>query len=255
MGKFDRKVAIITGASSGIGAATAIAFAKEGAKLAIIGRNKERLAKTAELCRSSSASEVLEIIADISKFDALKEIVDRVVAKYSDIHVLVNNAAFANVGEISELTHEVYASSFDTNVRAAVFLSQYALPHLKETKGSIVNVSSAYGIRGRPRFVTYGMTKAALDHFTKGFAAECAGFGVRINSINPGGVDTGLSLDQLPPGDLREKMIEGWDYVQKHQKLGILQPETVATSILFLCESSHVTGTLLLVDGGLLLPV
>nr|XP_039263670.1 uncharacterized oxidoreductase SERP2049-like isoform X1 [Styela clava] len=248
MKRFCSKVVIVTGASSGIGAATAIAFAKEGARLAICGRNIERLGETSNICKEHGA-EVLEIAEDLSEFSNIENIINKTIEKYSAIDVLINNAGRTLRGPIAELEVKDFESLYRTNLRAPVFLCKYALPHLKETKGCVVNVSSVSGMKIWPRQnnVHYGMLKCALDHFAKGFSAECAPFGVRVSNINPGFVDTGILERQNIPKEVVDKCVADFE---KTHILGIMKPDTIADGILFLCSSPHITGITLPIDSG-----
>ncbi|XP_039248594.2 meso-2,3-butanediol dehydrogenase-like isoform X2 [Styela clava] len=200
---FSGKVVIITGASSGIGAATAIAFSKEGAKLSICGRNKERLSETAKECQENGAE------TEETDFDMMFRIL----------------------------------------VRAPVFLCKYALPHLKKTKGCVVNVSSVASLCTKIGDLPYQMFKCALNHFTKGFAAECSPFGIRVNSINPAVVMTRFAETSGFSMEVMDKVVERF---KNNHPLGIIQPETIAAGIMFLCTSPHITGILLPVDSGFL---
>lgn len=246
MGKFTGKVAIVTGASSGIGAATALALAKEGAKVAISGRNQERLSKTAKSCRDAGA-EVLEIIGDLGKIDIVESVVKKTVEKFSAIDILINNAGYGMTGPISNVSVEEFDDLFKANIRAPVFLCKFALPHLKKTKGCIVNVSSVAGLKATANFVPYAMTKSALDHFTRGFSAECAPVGVRVNSINPAAVMTRFGERLGVPKEVYDAHFER---IKKSHHFGIIQPEAIADAILFLCSSGHITGIQLPVDSG-----
>ncbi|XP_077972450.1 putative oxidoreductase TM_0325 isoform X1 [Styela clava] len=248
MEKFSEKVVIITGASSGIGEATAVAFSKQVAKLTICGRNKERLEETAKKCRDNGA-EVLQIVGDLSKFEELKPVIDITVSKFSRIDILINNAGRLEHCPISELQLDLFEDLFAILVRAPVFLCKYALPHLKETKGCVVNVSSTASLKTFPLTfnVSYEMFKAALDNFTRGFSAECASYGVRVNSINPGVVKTRLVENSKYTKEQFEKIMENFS---KIHKLGFMEPETIADGIVFLCSSSHITGIMLPVDSG-----
>nr|XP_039263671.1 uncharacterized oxidoreductase TM_0325-like isoform X2 [Styela clava] len=173
MKRFCSKVVIVTGASSGIGAATAIAFAKEGARLAICGRNIERLGETSNICKEHGA-EVLEIAEDLSEFSNIENIINKTIEKYSAIDVLINNAGRTLRGPIAELEVKDFESLYRTNLRAPVFLCKYALPHLKETK-------------------------------------ECAPFGVRVSNINPGFVDTGILERQNIPKEVVDKCVADFE--------------------------------------------
>ncbi|XP_039273318.1 putative oxidoreductase TM_0325 [Styela clava] len=246
MGKFSGKVAIITGASSGIGAATAVALAKEGAKVTICGRDRERLSKTSKLC-NEAGSEVLEIVGDLIKIENVELVVNKTTEKFGAIDILINNAGYGMFGSIGDLAVDDFDNIFMANVRAPVFLCKYALPHLKKTKGCVVNVSSVAGLRAKPTVVPYGMTKCALDHFTRGFSAECSPLGIRVNSINPAAVLTKFG-DRL---GLPKEFVDGYmERLKSTHHFGLMQPESIADAILFLCSSPHITGISLPVDSG-----
>nr|XP_039261336.1 uncharacterized oxidoreductase SAR2567-like [Styela clava] len=248
MGKFDKKVVIVTGASSGIGAATAVLFANEGANVVVTGRNKERLQETAKKCEAAGA-QVLEVIADLGKFENLESLVKQSVEKFGGIDILINNAGYGRAETIETLELEEYERIFNANLRAPVFLCKYALPHLKKSKGCVVNVSSCSSLHATPQSVPYSMTKSALDHFTRGFSAECAPFGVRVNCINPAVVGTRFGENLNIPKETVDKMIAVY---MKKQPLGIISSEQVADGILYLCSSPVTTGITLPMDGGLL---
>lgn len=163
---FENKVIIITGASSGIGAATAEFFAKEGALLSLVGRNEEKFEKVLEKIKESGVeADPLVIIADVS-IDA-ERIINETIEKYGRLDILFNNAGFAIHGTIDDVQMKDFDAMFNTNVRGVVELTHLALPHLVETKGCIINNSSIGALRTFKNYLVYCMTKAALDQFTK----------------------------------------------------------------------------------------
>ncbi|XP_077972290.1 uncharacterized protein LOC120339984 [Styela clava] len=247
------KLFISTGAASGIGAATAIEFAKEGANLSICDKEKAGLANTAKACRDAGV-EVFEIVVDLSEFENLGTVISKTVEKFSSIDILVNNAGRGLFGYIADMELEDFELLYRTNLRAPVFLCKFALPHLKKTKGCVVNVSSLLGLRhfNATRKVHYGMLKCALDHFTRGFAAECSPFGIRVNSVNPGTVVTNNEANteiRTVPEDILEKSKADFE---KLQPFGFMEPKTIADGILFLCSSPHITGISLPIESGAL---
>jgi len=148
MGKLNRKIrkmaktAIITGSSRGIGAATAILFSKKGFNVVLQGRNAEKLKGVKEECEKAGAAGVLVVELELSKIAELPRLVDETIAKFGGIDVLVNNAAFAKFGNLEEQTSEDLDSIFAVNLKAPILITKAALPHLKKTRGAIVNVSS-----------------------------------------------------------------------------------------------------------------
>lgn len=249
---FEGKVIIITGCTSGIGAACAEYFAKEGALLALVGRNKDNFKKVLDKIKESGVTtEPLEILADVS-VDA-ERIINETIKKYNRLDVLINNAGFAIRGTIENTKLEDFDAVMATNVRGVLRLTQLAAPHLIASKGNVVNVSSVAGMRPALNSLAYGMSKAALDYFTRYVALELAGKGVRVNSVNPGLIVTDF---QIRAG------LSATDYPAFVEERGKLHPvgragETseVVTAIAFFAHgsASFVTGIILPVDGGITL--
>lgn len=173
---FADKVVIITGASSGIGAAAAIEFSKLGAKVVITGRNEAKLYETASRCEG----QVLSIIAEVNEIDDRAKIVDQTISEFGQIDVLVNNAGIGQDGTILTTTLEKFDNVMNTNVRSLFHLTQLATPHLIKAKGNIVNVSSVTAVRQFQNYLAYCMSKAAVDQFTKCVALELVTLGFLI---------------------------------------------------------------------------
>lgn len=250
---FQGKVVLITGASSGIGAAAAEYFAKEGALLALVGRNAEKSTNVAKKIQSSGVkAEPLVILADIS-VDA-KRIISETIGKYGRLDILINNAAFSIPGTIENTRVEDFDSVLGTNVRGTFLLTQLAVPYLIASKGNIVNVSSVVGLRAFEGILAYSISKAALDQFTRCIALELASKGVRVNSVNPAVIDTNFhsiefGLDRNTPqfAAMRESQ------AQMHPIGRYGQSEEVVEAIAFLAKENagFVTGVTLAIDGGL----
>lgn len=182
---FENKVILITGASSGIGASLAIYFAKEKAKLALVGRNAQRFEEVVEKIKEFNVeAEPLVILADIMV--DCERIMSETIEKYGCLDILINNAGFAIPGSIETTKIEDYDAIMATNVRGTFLLTQLAIPHLIESKGNIINVSSVCGIRSFPMLLAYSMSKAALDQFSRCISVDLANKGVRVNGVNPG---------------------------------------------------------------------
>ncbi|KAI5721468.1 hypothetical protein M8J77_021178 [Diaphorina citri] len=247
---FTGKVILVTGASSGIGAATALHLAKLDAKLAITGRNVEQLNKVSESCQSVSKNKPLVIQADLTSEEDTKRIIDTVVKHYQKLNVLVNNAGILEAGSIENTSLEQYDKIMNVNVRSIYHLTMLAVPHLISTKGNIVNVSSVNGLRSFPGVLAYCVSKAAVDQFTSCTALELASKGVRVNSVNPGVTLTNLhknsGIDQQAYQNFLERSKE------THALGRVGNPEEVAKAIAFLAsdDASFTTGEHLTVDGG-----
>ncbi|XP_050328848.1 uncharacterized oxidoreductase TM_0325-like [Bactrocera neohumeralis] len=243
------KVVIVTGASSGIGAAAAKAFAQQGAKVVLTGRNEANLKSTEAACKAAnSKAELLLIIADVTT-DAEK-IIKTTIDKFGQLDVLVNNAGFGEMGSILDIDVDQFDRVMNTNVRAVFLLTKYAAPHLVKTQGNIVNVSSVAGLRSYAGFSVYCTSKAALDQFTRCIALDLAPENVRVNAVNPGVIVTefhkrlGLSEEE------ETKFLEHSKSTHALGRAG--EPNEVADAIIFLASdsSSFITGATLPIDGG-----
>src|SRR5262245_27290437 len=186
--EFDGKVAIVTGATSGIGMATARKFAEQGGRVAAAGRKKDILAKIESKHIKTYAVDVLSE-AETAGF------VKSVLKDFGGIDVLVNAAGIIANGTIENTTLPDYDVMMNINVRSVLQLTQLALPSIIERKGNIVNVSSVTGLRAFPNVFAYCVSKAAVDQFTRCAALELAPKGVRVNAVNPGVVRTNLHLN------------------------------------------------------------
>ncbi|KAL0867460.1 hypothetical protein ABMA27_008247 [Loxostege sticticalis] len=242
---FANKVVIVTGASSGIGAATAVAFGKEGASVVLVGRNEQRLQQVAEQCAGA-----LVVKADVSNEDDAKRIIDNTLERFGKIDVLVNNAGIAKFGTIlGGKVMDTYDEVMNTNLRAAVNLTTLAAPHLVATKGNVVNISAIGGSYApTPPFLAYCMSKAALNHFTKGAALELAASGVRVNAISPGPVRTDIIANAGFPIT--------WDHFAAQTALGrVSEPDEVADLVLYLASdrAKGITGSNYVTDNGMML--
>jgi NAD(P)-dependent dehydrogenase (short-subunit alcohol dehydrogenase family) len=182
MPRLDDKVAIITGASSGIGKSTAQAFSNAGAKIVLAARSESGLNQTAE----TLAGESLVVPTDVMQESDCQELVDKTLEKYGSINILVNAAGIIRMGTIETTTVEDWDVMFNINVRSVFYLIHIAVPYLKKTRGSIVNVSSVTGIRSFAGVLAYNCSKSALDQLTRCTSLELAADGVRVNSVNPG---------------------------------------------------------------------
>ncbi|KAJ0172868.1 hypothetical protein K1T71_011044 [Dendrolimus kikuchii] len=242
---FTNKVVLITGGSSGIGASTAIIFAREAANVAIVGRNEIKLSKIAAECEKFG-KKPLVIAADVTK-DA-KRIVDETIAAFGKVDVLINNAGILRLGAIADgKLIESYDALMDTNLRSVMNMTMLAAPHLKTTKGNIINISSVGGYKPPPHMTAYGVSKAALNHFTKAAAIELAPSGVRVNAVSPGPVKTDI---------MEYAGLASWDLLKPTTALErVAEPEEIAELLLFLASDKaiSITGSNYVSDNGYLL--
>lgn len=247
--QFAGKIVLITGASSGIGAATAKIFASRGACLALTGRNLDRLKEVACDCSNVGATPLL-LTAELTNEKDIINVVERTIEHFEKLDVLVNNAGILESGCIQTTNLEQYDRTMKTNVRSIYQLTMLTVPHLIKTKGSIVNVSSVNGLRAFPGVLAYCMSKAAVDQFTRCVALELASKQVRVNSVNPGMILTNLHRS----GGMNEEEYEA--FVKKSRETHALgrpgMPEEIAKGIAFLAsdDASFITGVSLSVDGG-----
>lgn len=252
---FSDKVVLVTGGSSGIGAATAILFAKEGARVAFVGRNEAKLSDVAHQCYAYSRP--LIIRADVADEQQAATIVKKTVDHFGKLDILVNNAGFA--GDLAAVDDPNILSMFDavfnTNMRSVVQLTSLAVPHLKATKGNIVNVSSIAGLAvRRPESMSYNVSKAAMDHYTRCAALDLAPYGIRVNSVNPGPVKTDV-LDNAGP-ILKGGANQVWEMLKNGTALGrIGEAGEIADLIAFLAseKARSITGSIFVSDNGALL--
>lgn len=171
---FENKVILITGASSGIGQATAELLATKKAKLVLVGRNTGNLEQVNGKCTANGAAAVHTIVADVCVESEAKRIIEETVATFGQLDVLVNSAGIIEIGSIETTSLRQYDNVMNVNVRAIFELTRLAIPHLIKSQGNIVNVSSVCGIRSFPNALVYNMSKAAIDQFTNCIALELA---------------------------------------------------------------------------------
>ena len=243
------KVAIVTGASSGIGRATALALAEAGASVVAVGRDKSTLEPVvAEL--GHTGTHAIAVVADLIAEDAPDAIVSAAVARFGAIDVLVNAAGIIGFGTTDQTSDAQWDAMMALNLRAPFRVMRAAFPHLKERRGAVVNVSSVNGRRVFPNLAAYNTSKGALDHLTRCAAIDWAPHGVRVNGVNPGVTITNLHRR----AGLTEEAYSAFLVRSKEtHPLGRPGEATeIAALILFLAsdQSQWITGETIAIDGG-----
>lgn len=246
MRRLEGKVAIITGAARGIGKATAILFAREGAKTVIVDVLRDEGEETTEYINLEvPGGAALFIQADVSEADDVENMVETVIEKLGKIDILVNNAAIQPVGTILETDVNTWDRVMKVNLRSAFLCCKYVVPHMiKNKSGSIVNVASVLGLRGGDKIIAYATSKAGLIGFTKSLAEDLMPYNIRVNAVAPRAIDTQMFRAYRSEEEIKKKVGR---YL--FNRLG--RPEEVANAILFLAsdEASYITGEVLVVGG------
>uniref|UniRef100_A0A0N5CH40 3-oxoacyl-[acyl-carrier-protein] reductase n=1 Tax=Strongyloides papillosus TaxID=174720 RepID=A0A0N5CH40_STREA len=261
MSSFDGKVVIITGGSIGIGKAIAFEYAKKNAKIVVVARNLDALTNTRNQFISSGINEenILIISVDVSDEDAAKIIVKKTIEKYGKLDILINNAGVNGKPGISDFySMELYDYINNINVRGVIRLTEEAIPYLVKAKGNIVNISSIGSIVPLRTSLYYSMSKASIDIYTQGLAGRLSHKGVRVNSINPGFVETSIFTKgpaQQGSNISADEMIEKMKpmVTDKVPLKRFAKPEEVAKFVLFISsdDASYCTGGNYLIDGGI----
>jgi NAD(P)-dependent dehydrogenase (short-subunit alcohol dehydrogenase family) len=248
--RLENKVALITGGTSGIGEATAILFAREGARVTITGRNEERGRAVAERINRNGGKAIF-IRTDVRSAGQCRDSVNETLRVYNSLDILFNNAGVFFPHTTVECTEEEWDLQMDVNLKGTFLMSKAALPHMiEQRRGVIVNNSSGWGIAGGDSAVAYCASKGGVVLLTKAMAIDHGRQGVRVNCICPGDVDT-----PMLPEDARMRGLKWEDYLAgcANRPLGrIGTTDEIAKAALFLAsdDSSFMTGAALVVDGG-----
>jgi NAD(P)-dependent dehydrogenase (short-subunit alcohol dehydrogenase family) len=247
--KPERKVALVTGALTGIGRAAAIAFAQEGAKVVVSGRREKEGQELAAEPQALGA-EAIFVRTDVRNDDDVRKLVDQTVNRFGRLDIAVNNAGTEGTpGPVTEQTAESYAATFDTNVLGTLLSMKHELrAMLPQGSGSIVNVSSAYGSIGAAGASVYVASKHAVEGLTKSAALEVASTGVRVNVVAPGTTDTGM-LTRFTSTDKNKATLVSTVPLKR-----LATPEEIAHVIAFVASAnaSYMTGASIPVDGGMI---
>lgn len=243
------KVALVTGASSGIGRATALLLAEKGLTVVAVGRNEAELADVREAGREFPGH-ISTHLADVLENTQIDRVISDTIEHFGRLDVLVNAAGVIKNGTIENTTLDDWDKMLDLNLRSVFVMMQKCVPHLAESKGNIVNVSSVTGTRAFPGVLAYCVSKAGIDQLTRCSALELASKGIRVNAVNPGVVETNLhKRGGMPPEDY-EKFLANSASTHPLGRAG--QPDEVAELICFLAsdKAGWITGVTYAIDGG-----
>ncbi|NBD28016.1 SDR family NAD(P)-dependent oxidoreductase [Paenibacillus glycinis] len=245
MGKFEGKVAVVTGGTSGIGLTTAQRFAAEGAHVFITGRRQSELDAAVKLI----GERVTGVQGDISNLNDLDKLYETVKREKGHLDILFANAGIGSILPLGQITEEQYDKTFDVNVKGTLFTIQKALPLFPNRTGSIILTGSTAGSVGDPGFSVYGGSKAALRQMVRNWVLDLKGTGIRINVLSPGFVHT-PAYDGLF-GEALNQVLESAKTSVPLSRVG--KTEEIASAVMFLAseESSYVNGIELFVDGGM----
>ena len=253
-GRMAGRVALVTGGGGGIGDATGRLFAEEGAAVALVDRDGDAAgAAAAGIILAHTGAGVLPLAADLSQEPEAQRVVDETVARFGTVDCLVHVAGVRLYTPLAEAEAKEWEAILAVNVLAAAFCSKAVIPHLRGNRGgTIVNVSSVYGVLGRVGMGQYDTTKAAILGFTRALAVEEAPHGIRVNAVCPGGTITPYHVRRAAERGMSEAQLRA----SRNADNGLLgrwaEPREIAYPILFLscAESSFITGTTLMVDAG-----
>lgn len=242
--KLQGKVAIVTGSTSGMGRATAVLFAREGAKVVVTGRNEERAKEVVDQLKSEG-HEAMYLLVDTSKVEDCKILVDKTLEAYGTVDILVNNAGMLSLSALKDVSIEEWNKVFNVNVTSALYLTQLVAPIMKaKGKGIIINIASVASFAAHHGYAAYISSKHAMAGLSKSMAWEL-GPEIRVNAIAPGAIHTAM-VDSIGGPAVLQGMIDGCPL----KRVG--QPEDIANVALFLAvdDSSFIDGQVIKVDGG-----
>jgi NAD(P)-dependent dehydrogenase (short-subunit alcohol dehydrogenase family) len=247
--KLENRVAVITGAGSGIGRASALEFAREGARVVVADLNLAGALETARQIKAGGG-QAIAVETDVARPESVQTLVAQTLETFSQVHVLLNNAAIQVNKTVEDTTVEEWNREINVNLGGVFLCSKFFLPHLRQTRGCIINMSSVNGFFVEPRCAGYCATKAAIIGLTKAMAIDHGKEGIRVNCICPGYIDAGLAWGyfEAQPDPAAARAAAG----KLHALWRIGRPEEVARVAVFLAsdEASFMTGSAVVVDGG-----
>jgi len=246
--KLKSKIAVVTGAGAGIGEATALLFAKEGAKVCCNSLSTSAKDVVAKI--KLSGGDAIFSQADVSREEEGKTIIDKTIETYGKIDILFNNAGIVVGGAIDTTSTEDWDRTMAVNVRGIYLVTKYAIPYLRKTQGVIINNSSSVAFKGVKDRVAYTASKGAVLSMTRAMAADYLDDNVRVNAICPGTTDSPSLVKRIKSrGGNYDEIRQGYIDRQPLKRLGT--PEEIAEGVLFLVLNEFCTGVSLLVDGGM----
>jgi NAD(P)-dependent dehydrogenase (short-subunit alcohol dehydrogenase family) len=252
MGRVDRKVAIITGGASGIGRATAALFAREGAEVVIADVNEEGAAETVQTIRREGGT-ARYVQTDVASPPAVENLVESTIRQSGRIDVLFNNAAILISKTVVDTTPDEWGHVIAINLTGMYLCCHYAIPHmLRQNGGVIISTASPHSFATGKNIAAYAAAKGGIVALTRQIAMDYGRFGIRINCVVPGAVDTPMLRQDIQAGDSPEENVAGWSRTQPIGRVGY--PEDIARVVLWLAtdDAAFVLGAPIVADGGLL---
>ena len=247
MGEFSEKVVVITGAASGIGRATALLFARQGAKV-ILADKGDASSVVREIEKVGGFGKAF--ICDVADENSVKSLIQSVESEFSSLDILFNNAGITRRASVVETTAEEWDWVVNVNLRGVFLMSKYAIPVMAKTGGAIINTGSGWGLVGGKDAASYCATKAAVVNLTRAMAIDHSHQGIRVNCVCPGDTDTGMLKEEGSQLGYEEKAFYEESANRPMGRVG--KPEEIGEAVLYLAseKSSFITGTHLIVDGG-----